>query len=189
MASSRIGKNTGPGRLLSTAMNRAKASTTASATRNSSMLRRKPRSTSGNASRKRSPSKNASLTAGHPGACTTAKPATAKKTTVLISAMTTARRPSPCHAPPRIRERRSPGGSGPASPGTIGWTSGRPPPPLATDPGLLLDLGEGDPLQVLVVQSVECAVRLQGIDGAVHAGDERVPLLEHESEVFLRTDG
>jgi hypothetical protein len=105
IASARIGKNTGLGRLRRTAITKAKTSTTASAIRKIRTLRRKASAISGNESLKTAPLKKASRTSGHPGDVTTTTTMAAKRTTVLTSAIATEREPS---APPRIREPRLP---------------------------------------------------------------------------------
>src|SRR5215208_3147187 len=102
----RIGKKTGPGRLRSTAITRAKARMNTSATQKILMLSQKARRISGNDSRKISGLKNAALTSGQPGALVITRTRTAKKTTVLTSAIATLRESA--LIPPRILDRRSP---------------------------------------------------------------------------------
>src|SRR3990170_8667220 len=91
VASARIGKNTGPGRLRSTARTSPKPRMRTSAIRNSWTFVRKRAMDSGRASAKRAALRNSRWTSGQPGALTTVQPIAPKTTTVLRTAMSTAR--------------------------------------------------------------------------------------------------
>src|SRR5919198_2840355 len=189
MARSRNGKNTGPGRLRSTAMKSATRRMKTSATRKSSTLTRNARRVSGNDSRNCLPLKKACFTASQPGEFTTAIPRAAKSTTVLATAIRTALRPSPCHAPPRIRDLR-PAANCSTSPGGLGASGGLTPPITdAARPLLRLDHGVGDGLQPLLLEGGQRPVGVERLDGLVDALDQRVPLLQHQPELLLLPDG
>src|SRR5438552_8774874 len=111
MASARIGKNTGPGRLLSTAMISASGRISASAIAKILTFSRKADAMSGKSVANRCPLKNFSCTCGQPGAFAIANARPTKTITVLTSAMITPRRPSAERLrPPRIFELRSDSG-------------------------------------------------------------------------------
>jgi hypothetical protein len=119
----RRGKNTGPGRLRSTARTRASTRMNTSHTRKYSMLRTNFRAISGKDSRNSWPLKNASRTAGQFGECTTAHQRTPTTTTVLTTAMATPPAPSRRRRSREILDRRSEGPGGPARPSV---STGRP---------------------------------------------------------------
>src|SRR5205807_659685 len=168
-------------------MNSANTRMNTSAIRNSSTFLRNARRMSGRAWANWCPSKKDARTAGHPVEWMTAITSTVKKTTVERTAMTTLRRPSPCHAPPRIRERR-PGGGTPS--GRCCGTSGAVSPPitLPAPARLPLDHRERDVLQVLLLERVQCPVGAKGGDGAVHAAHQGIALLEDDAEELLLAD-
>src|SRR6266545_4346991 len=102
-----MGKNTGPGRLRRTAMNSASTRMNTSAIRNSFTFRTNARAIPGRSSVNRSPLKKDRLISGQPGEFTTTRVSTEKNTTVLISAIRTALRPS-VRACPEKRSIRDP---------------------------------------------------------------------------------
>src|SRR5919204_5425110 len=95
MASTRIGKKTGPGRLRRTARPSAIGRISASAMQKIFTLSRKAEAMPGKVLANSWPSKKACWISGHPGALTIAKPSPVKTAPVLASAIRTARRPSP----------------------------------------------------------------------------------------------
>src|SRR6185503_11315332 len=167
IASARMGKNTGPGRLRRTAMPSAKARITTSATKKILTSSQKADSTSGNQVRNSSPLRNFCLTSSQPEELTTSRPSAVNTMAVDTSATATLRPAPP--PPPRIRDRRSPAVDDASVIGAGSVEDGR-----ADDVGepLLLDGGQR-------------SVRLQRCDRLVDAGRQRAVLVEHERPLIL----
>ena len=108
-AKSRSGVKTGPVRLRITARSKARISTNTSATTKMKTLRPNFSTIFGNESPRTSGSKKASLITGQPEEFTTTTASTAKKITVLVTPIQTARAPS-ARSGARIFEPRSPVG-------------------------------------------------------------------------------
>src|SRR5918994_5650776 len=180
-ASSRIGKNTGPGKLRRTATTRARISTRTSAIRKSCTFTRNARPTSGRESSSSSTLRNLKRNSSQPGELTATKTTIAMKIAVLASATATARRPSTRVPPPRIRERPSRAGKGSGTTGAPGGVvlTGR-----AASPSSLLQDGVGEVRQPLVLEALQRAVGLERGDREVHALHERIVLLEDQTEVL-----
>src|SRR3954468_5667944 len=162
MPSTRIGKNTGPGRLRMTASASASTRMNASEIKKIFTFSRNARAISGIDALNSCQLKNVRLTSGHPGACVIARASTVKKTMVLSTAMVAPRRPSPPAVTlprifePRVAFRRL-------------FQHGR-------------AAGLGDPL---LLEALKRAVALQFREGLVDAAYERVPLVENEAEMLL----
>src|SRR6476659_5724900 len=159
MPSTRIGKNTGPGRLRTTAS--ASGRMNASEIKKIFTFSRNARAISGIDALNSCQLKNVCLTSGHPGACVIARASTVKKTMVLSTAIVTPRRPSPPAVTlPRIFEPR--------------FSFRR-----------LFQHGRVS-LEPLGLQALQRAVGAELRQRVVDAADERVALLEDHAEMLRR---
>src|SRR3954452_6354051 len=164
MAIARSGKNTGPGRLRSTAIPSASARMSTSATRKIFTSSQNADRTSGNQARTSSPLKNFCLTSSHPGERTT-RIVISVKTTIVLSRPTATFRPAP---PPRIRDPRSPVCAASSMQVRL------------VEDGRSDDVGE--PLLLDLIQRAVC---LQRVNCAGDAGRQRAALVEHEAPLIL----
>src|SRR5256714_13164291 len=186
MAIARSGKKTGPGRLRSTASSSASARMNTSATRKYSMLRTKARAMSGTERANSSPLKKACSTAGQFAECTTAHHIANATTTVLATAMATPAAPSLRPVLPRMRDRRPASTrAGLGAPGTVPVGS-RELTPTVVELGGAEDRHRahvrllGEPRVLDLLERPRGPQRRQRL---VHAGHQRVPLLERHRRV------
>src|SRR6476659_2738498 len=161
MPSTRIGKNTGPGRLRTTAS--ASGRMNASEIKKIFTFSRNARAISGMEALNSCQLKKVCLTSGYPGACVIARASTVKKTTVLSTAIVAPRRPSPpAVALPRIFEPR--------------FAFRR-----------LFQHGRVS-LEPLGLEARQRAVGAELRQRVIHAADERVALLEDHAEMLWSPD-
>src|SRR4029077_13510940 len=161
MPSTRSGKNTGPGKLRTTASASASTRMNASEIKKIFTFSRNARAISGIDALNSCQLKNVRLTSGQPGACVIATASTVKKTMVLSTAIVTPRRPSPPAVTlPRIFEPR------------VAFRR-------------LFQHGRVN-LEPLGLQVLQRAVGAELRQRVVDAADERVALLEDHAEMFGR---
>src|SRR5947209_10808248 len=160
----RSGKNTGPGRLRTTASPIANVRISTSATRNTLMFSTNACAIVLKYRRNSAGSKNACLTFSQPGAFTTTRISTVKNTTVLSEAIATFRPAPPSMSPPR-------------------------PPSRSSSSTALLQHGRAGLLgQPRLAELLEGAGPVQRVDRLVDARGEAAALAQHEPPLVAARD-